>query len=78
MQDDSSIIGRMSPVLAHPFQVGFADSMRRCSLSAGIVMLLAFVVLLLMPQVELRTTSASAAARTEGLAAAAPREGELD
>ena len=27
VQDDSSIISRMPAVLAHPFKVGFADSM---------------------------------------------------
>ena len=27
VQDDSSIIDQMDPVLAHPFKVGFADSM---------------------------------------------------
>jgi len=65
VQDDSSIIGRMSPVIAHPFQVGFADSMSLVLLCGGMVMLLAFVVLLLLPPVELRATSASAAARAE-------------
>ena len=71
VQDDSSIIGRMSPVLAHPFQVGFADSMSLVLLCGGIVMLLAFAILLLMPPVELRTTSASAAARAERASAGA-------
>ena len=78
VQDDSSIISRMNAVLAHPFKAGFADSMSTVFVIAGCVAFLAFLILLLMPQVELRATSASAAARTEGLAAAAPREGELD
>ncbi|GAA2152399.1 MDR family MFS transporter [Nocardioides koreensis] len=77
VQDDSSIIGRMDAVLAHPFKAGFADSMSTVFLIAGVVAFLAFLVLLLMPQVELRATSASAAARSEGLAAAAPREDEV-
>ena len=71
VQDDSSIIGQMSPVLSHPFKVGFADSMSLVLLGGGLVMLLAFVVLLLMPAVELRATSASAAARAEDSAARA-------
>ena len=71
VQDDSSIIGRMSDALAHPFQVGFADSMSLVLLSGGIVMLVAFLILLLMPAVELRSTSASAAARAEDSAARA-------
>ena len=65
VQDDSSIIGRMDKVLAHPFQVGFSDSMSLVLLCGGSIMLIAFLVLLLMPPVHLRTTSASAAARAE-------------
>jgi EmrB/QacA subfamily drug resistance transporter len=63
VQDDSSIIGRMADVFAHPFKVGFADSMDAVFLSASAVALIAFVVLLAMPHVELRATSASAATR---------------
>jgi type II secretory pathway component PulM len=55
----------MSKVLAHPFQVGFSDSMSLVLLCGGAIMLVAFLILLLMPPVELRTTSASAAARAE-------------
>ena len=47
----------------------------RCSCSPGCVGVLAFLILLLMPKVELRATSASAAVRTEGAAAAAPVDG---
>jgi EmrB/QacA subfamily drug resistance transporter len=65
VQDDSSIINRMSSVLAHPFKVGFADSMSLVLLCGGSAMILAVLVLLLMPRVELRTTSASAAARAD-------------
>ncbi|MCW2820439.1 MAG: major facilitator transporter [Marmoricola sp.] len=65
VQDDSSIINRMSPVIAHPFKVGFADSMSLVLLGGGCVMLLACLILLLMPAVELRATSASAAARAD-------------
>ena len=82
VQDDSSIIGRMSDVIAHPFQVGFADSMGLVLLSGGIIMLVAFAVMMLLPPIELRTTSASAAARAEHnaaqAAAAAPVEDEPD
>ena len=63
VQDDSSIIDQMHPVLAHPFKVGFAESMDTVFLIAGGVGLLAFAVLLLMPRVELRATSAQAAVR---------------
>ncbi|MDX6232394.1 MAG: hypothetical protein QOH68_1378, partial [Nocardioidaceae bacterium] len=76
VQNDSSIINRMDPVLAHPFQVGFADSMSLVLLSGGVIMLIAFLVLLLMPSVELRTTSASAAARAEDNAARAEADAD--
>lgn len=65
VQDDSSIIDQMDPVLAHPFKAGFADSMDTVFLIAGLVGILAFLVLLLMPRIELRATSASAAARAQ-------------
>jgi len=65
VQNDSSIIQRMPPALAHPFKAGFAESMDTVFLLAACVAVLAFLVLLLMPKVELRATSASAAARSE-------------
>jgi EmrB/QacA subfamily drug resistance transporter len=65
VQDDSSIIQRMPSVLAHPFKAGFAESMDTVFVLAGGVAVLAFLVLLLMPKVELRATSASVATRAE-------------
>ena len=65
VQNNSSVIGRMPSVLAHPFKAGFADSMDTVFLCAGLVAILAFVILLFMPKVELRATSASAAVRSE-------------
>jgi EmrB/QacA subfamily drug resistance transporter len=63
--DDSSFIQKLSPALAHPFKAGFATSMDTVFLVAGLISVLAFLVLLLMPKVELRATSASAAVRSE-------------
>jgi hypothetical protein len=65
VQDDSSVINRMAPVLSHPFKVGFADSMSSVFFWAGLLMGVAFLVLLLMPHVELRNQSAAVAARQE-------------
>jgi EmrB/QacA subfamily drug resistance transporter len=65
VQDDSSFIQKLDPVLAHPFKVGFATSMDLVFLIAGLLMLIGFLVLWLMPHVELRATSASAAVRAE-------------
>ena len=69
VQDDSSIISRMASVLGHPFKVGFADSMSLVLLGGGIVMILAFGILTLLPAVSLRSTSGGAAARAEERAA---------
>ncbi|NYD42559.1 MDR family MFS transporter [Nocardioides panaciterrulae] len=67
VQDDSSIIGRMDATLAHPFKVGFADSMSTVFGIASAAAFVAFLILLLMPAVELRATSASVAARSEAV-----------
>jgi EmrB/QacA subfamily drug resistance transporter len=65
VQDDSSFSQRLGDTLAHPFKAGFAESMAQVFLVAGLLMLLGFLVLWLMPHVELRATSASAAVRSE-------------
>ena len=69
VQDDSSFIDNLPAVIAHPFKVGFAESMDQVFLLAAGVGVLAFLILLLLPPVELRATSASAAARAEADAA---------
>ncbi|GGB30349.1 MFS transporter [Flexivirga endophytica] len=71
VQDDSNILAHVDPKIAHPFKVGFADSMDLIFLCAAIVMFIGFLVLLLMPPVELRAQSASAAAASEASAGAA-------
>lgn len=65
IQEDSSFIETLPPAFAHPFQVGFAESMDLVFLMAAGVGVLAFLILLLLPPVELRATSASVAARAE-------------
>ena len=65
VQDDSSIISKMSDVVAHPFKVGFSDSISQIFIAAASVMLVGFLVTLLMPKVELRSQSASAAMRSK-------------
>ncbi len=78
VQGDSSFIDTLSPALAHPFKQGFAESMDTVFLLGAGVGLIAFVLLLLMPPVELRATSAAAAARAGagGAAAGAPADQE--
>ena len=65
IQDDSSFIETLHPAIAHPFKVGFAESMDLVFMIAAGVGVLAFLILLLLPPVELRATSASVAARAE-------------
>jgi EmrB/QacA subfamily drug resistance transporter len=68
IQDDSSFIETLHPAIAHPFKVGFAESMDLVFMLAAGVGVLAFLILLLLPPVELRATSASVAARAEAQA----------
>jgi EmrB/QacA subfamily drug resistance transporter len=67
---DSSVINELSPEVAHPFKVGFTDSVNEVFWIVGGIGVLAFLVLLLMPEVELRDTSAAAAAAAARAAAA--------
>jgi EmrB/QacA subfamily drug resistance transporter len=67
-KDDSSFIEQLPPVFAHPFEVGFAESMDLVFMLAAGVGVLAFLILLLLPAVELRATSAGVAARAEAAA----------
>lgn len=71
IQKDSSIIGKMSAPVAHPFKVGFSESMTPVFAIVVGLSLLAFLVLLFMPEVVLRDTSAAAAAAAQRAAAAA-------
>ena len=75
VQGDSSFIETLSPALAHPFKQGFASSMDFVFLMGAGVGVIAFLLLLLMPRVELRATSAAAAVRAEaGGTVAAPAD----
>jgi len=68
---DSTVINTLSPQVAHPFKVGFTDSVNQVFWIVGGIGILAFLVLLLMPEVVLRNTSASSAAAAAQRAAAA-------
>lgn len=59
---DSSVIARLPEAVAHPFQQGYAAAMSDAFTLAGAIAAVAFLVLLLMPRVELRTGSARAEA----------------
>ncbi|WP_234390682.1 MDR family MFS transporter [Nocardia suismassiliense] len=62
---DSSIIQQLSPELARPFKVGFADSMSMVFLSATGVALLALILVLFWREVPLRMVGGLQAARAE-------------
>ena len=63
--DDSSIIKQLSPQVAQPIKDGFTDSMTKVFWISSGIGLVAFLVLLNMPEVVLRNTSAASAARAE-------------
>ncbi|WP_299444028.1 MDR family MFS transporter [uncultured Phycicoccus sp.] len=72
---DSSFLGQLDPALAKPFLIGFSEAMDTVFLVGSIVMVAGFLVMLLLPQVELRGGSAysernAAAGRAEREAAA--------
>ncbi|MGW4530809.1 MDR family MFS transporter [Nocardia sp. NPDC004340] len=53
--NDSSVIQKLDPTLAHPFKEGFAESMDRVFLAATAVALIAFLLVLFWKEVPLRT-----------------------
>jgi EmrB/QacA subfamily drug resistance transporter len=56
--DDSSFLGELDERLARPFLIGFSDAMDTVFLVGAAVMVVGFLVMLLLPHVELRTGSA--------------------
>jgi EmrB/QacA subfamily drug resistance transporter len=67
--DDSSFIGKMTAILAHPFKVGFADAMHTVFWLGAGVLTIGFVLLLFLPEVPLRTQSGNAARAAQAEAA---------
>ncbi|MGV9411919.1 MDR family MFS transporter [Nocardia sp. NPDC003693] len=63
--DDSSVIQQLSPTLAHPFKVGFANAMDTVFLAAAGVALLALILVLFWKEVPLRTAGGIQAAQQE-------------
>jgi EmrB/QacA subfamily drug resistance transporter len=54
---DTSFISKLNATIAHPFKVGFSDSMSVVFLSAAGVMLLGVLIMWLLPDVPLRNKS---------------------
>ncbi|MDM7854905.1 MDR family MFS transporter [Cellulomonas alba] len=55
--DNSSFINQIDDRLAHPFQVGFSESVDTVLLLAAIIMVVAIVLVILMPELPLRSFS---------------------
>lgn len=55
---DSSFLNTLDPALAKPFLVGFSDAMSTTFLLGAIIMVVGFLIMLMLPQVELRQGSA--------------------
>ena len=68
---DSSFIQKLDPRLARPFLEGFSDSMHPVFITAAIVVAVAFVLILFMKEIPLRTQSGIQARMAEDAGAPA-------
>jgi EmrB/QacA subfamily drug resistance transporter len=66
--NDTSFLERLDAALAHPFKVGFSDSMSVVFLVASAIMVAGLVVILFLPEVPLRSMSAAQARAAEDAA----------
>jgi hypothetical protein len=73
--DDTSFLARLDDRLARPFLEGFSSSMDLVFTSAALVLVIAFVLSLLLPEEKLRTMSGIEARRQQDAEAAAARPG---
>ncbi|KUL30504.1 MDR family MFS transporter [Actinoplanes awajinensis] len=72
---DTSFIGKLTDVIAHPFKVGFSDSVHVVYLMAFSIMIIGLIVVLFLPEIPLGQRSAQGqraadAAQAKGEAAA--------
>ncbi len=58
LSTDSSFLNSLDPNIARPFQVGYVDSTHLVYIIGGIIMVLAFLLVLVMKELPLRTRSA--------------------
>ncbi|HEY6744707.1 MAG TPA: hypothetical protein VI357_03210, partial [Mycobacteriales bacterium] len=63
--NDTSFISRLDPVIAHPFKVGFSDSMTIVFLLGAAIMIVGLIVVLFLPEVALSERSAAQARAAE-------------
>ena len=67
--NDTAFVNKLAAALAHPFKVGFADSMHVVFWTASAVMVVGLVIILFLPELPLRANSAVAARAAEDAAA---------
>ena len=58
LSSDSSFLSTLDPIIARPFQEGFVESTHLVYIVGGIIMAVAFVLVLIMKELPLRTESA--------------------
>jgi hypothetical protein len=58
LSTDSSFLTTLDPNIARPFQVGYVDSTHLVYIIGGVIMVVAFVLVLIMKELPLRTKSA--------------------
>jgi EmrB/QacA subfamily drug resistance transporter len=67
--NDTAFINKLASALAHPFKVGFSDSMHIMFLTAAGIMVVGLVLIMFLPELPLRAHSAVAARAAEDAAA---------
>ena len=73
--DNTSFLTQLAAPLAHPFKVGFSESMNTAFLVAALIMLAGLVVIWFLPELPLRSGSAAQERAAEARAAAAAGNG---
>ena len=68
--NDTSFISRLAPVIAHPFKVGFSDSMSVVFLMGAAIMAIGLIIVFFLPEIPLADRSASQARAAEAQAEA--------
>jgi EmrB/QacA subfamily drug resistance transporter len=68
--NDTSFINRLAAPLAHPFKVGFSNSMDIVFITAAAIMVVGLIVILFLPELPLRQQSAAQARADEEAATA--------
>jgi EmrB/QacA subfamily drug resistance transporter len=66
--NDTSFVNKLADALAHPFKVGFSDSMSLVFMITAVIMVVGLVVVFFLPELPLRQMSAAQQRATEDAA----------